>query len=111
MTPVALLRFRKWGRITLPYPQDSEGGHHDDADHQRGSHSSGLTQTRQGRNQYALARRLLAIAIALGLEYGGWCPKGGWAEDHVIPPEVLVLYPKLTATPSFTVRFSIEAID
>lgn len=58
-----------------------------------------------------VARRLLAIAIALGLEYGGWCPKGGWAEDHVIPPGVLALYPKLTATPSFTVRFSIEAID
>jgi hypothetical protein len=37
--------------------------------------------------------------------------EGGWAEDHVIPPGALALYPKMTATLSFTARFSIEAVD
>ena len=49
--------------------------------------------------QTGVDRAALDVAIELGIEYGGWCPKGGWAEDHVIPPGVLVLYPKLTATP------------
>jgi len=49
--------------------------------------------------QTGVDRAALDAAIELGIEYGGWCPKGGWAEDHVIPPGVLVLYPKLTATP------------
>jgi hypothetical protein len=49
--------------------------------------------------QTGVDRAALDIAIELGLEYGGWCPKGGWAEDHVISPGVLELYPKLTATP------------
>jgi hypothetical protein len=33
---------------------------------------------------------------------------GGW---RGVQCGVLALYPKLTATPSFTVRFSMEAID
>ena len=49
--------------------------------------------------QTGVDRAALDAAIELGIEYGGWCPKGGWAEDHAIPPGVLELYPKLTATP------------
>jgi hypothetical protein len=32
------------------------------------------------------------VAIALGHEYSGWVPKGGWAEDYVAPPGVLARY-------------------
>ena len=49
--------------------------------------------------QTGVDRAALDAAIELGIEYGGWCPKGGWAEDHVVAPGVLVLYPKLMATP------------
>ena len=41
--------------------------------------------------QTGVDRAALDAAIELGIEYGGWCPNGGWAEDHVIPPGVLVL--------------------
>ena len=61
--------------------------------------------------QTGVDRAALDVAIEWGIEHGGWCPEGGRAENHVIPPGVLALYPKLTATPSFTVRFSIEAVD
>jgi hypothetical protein len=35
-----------------------------------------------------------------GLDYTGWCPRGGWAEDLPIPPGLLSRYPKLVETPS-----------
>ena len=44
-------------------------------------------------------RAALDAAIAAGLEYGGWCPHGGWAEDRTHPPGVLAAYPRLTETP------------
>jgi hypothetical protein len=34
-----------------------------------------------------------------GITYGGWCPKGGWAEDCPEPLGVLAKYPQLTETP------------
>jgi hypothetical protein len=49
--------------------------------------------------QSGVDRAALDGAIALGLDYGGWCPKGGWAEDHVEPPGVLARYPNLMETP------------
>ena len=42
----------------------------------------------------------LDIAIERGVPWGGWCPKGGWAEDFPDPPGLLNKYPKLTETPS-----------
>ncbi len=42
----------------------------------------------------------LDAALAYGLEYGGWCPQGGWAEDHVTPPGLLDRYPLLREAPS-----------
>jgi hypothetical protein len=36
----------------------------------------------------------------MGVEYGGWCPKGGWAEDFRKPPGLLARYPLLRETPS-----------
>lgn len=45
-------------------------------------------------------RAALEAAVATGTPYGGWCPKGGWAEDLPQPPGVLALYPNLRETPS-----------
>ena len=45
-------------------------------------------------------RAALEAAVATGTPYGGWCPKGGWAEDMPEPPGILALYPDLRETPS-----------
>ena len=39
------------------------------------------------------------MARTCGIDYCGWCPKGGWAEDYPRPPGVLAKYPKLKETP------------
>ncbi len=44
-------------------------------------------------------RAVLDVAIEKGIDYGGWCPKGGWAEDRPKAPGVLAKYPKLKETP------------
>lgn len=44
-------------------------------------------------------RAALDVAQALGIPYGGWCPAGGWAEDHPSPPGLLARYPSLRPTP------------
>jgi hypothetical protein len=43
-------------------------------------------------------RAALDFAIASGLGYGGWCPRGGWAEDMPEPPGLLARYPLLRET-------------
>ncbi len=43
--------------------------------------------------QTGVDRAALDVAIALRVPYGGWCPRGGWAEDLARPPG-------LTETPS-----------
>ena len=50
--------------------------------------------------QTGVDRAALDTAIALGLAYGGWCPRGGWAEDLQTPPGLLTKYPLLRETPS-----------
>jgi Circularly permutated YpsA SLOG family len=49
--------------------------------------------------QSGVDRAVLDIAVERGIDYGGWCPKGGWAEDVPKPPGVLARYPKLKETP------------
>ncbi len=49
--------------------------------------------------QSGVDRAALDIALARGLAYGGWCPRGGWAEDFSAPPGVLAKYSALTETP------------
>ncbi|MGE3528521.1 MAG: putative molybdenum carrier protein [Methyloceanibacter sp.] len=49
--------------------------------------------------QTGVDRAALDIAIANGLAWGGWCPRGGWAEDLPEPPGLLARYPALRATP------------
>ena len=49
--------------------------------------------------QTGVDRAALDAAIEKGIPCGGWCPKGGWAEDMPRPPGVLALYPMLQETP------------
>jgi len=49
--------------------------------------------------QTGVDRAALDVAIERGMEWGGWCPKGGWAEDFTNPPGLLGKYPHLTETP------------
>ncbi len=50
--------------------------------------------------QTGVDRAALDVALALGLPCGGWCPRGGWAEDMPDPPGLLASYPTLNETPS-----------
>jgi putative molybdenum carrier protein len=49
--------------------------------------------------QSGVDRAVLDIAIERSIPYGGWCPKGGWAEDFLTPPGLLAKYPGLKETP------------
>jgi Circularly permutated YpsA SLOG family len=49
--------------------------------------------------QTGVDRAALDVGLELGIPYGGWCPKGGWAEDLPDPPGLLALYPNLRETP------------
>src|SRR6202167_3351570 len=49
--------------------------------------------------QSGVDRAVLDVAEACGTNYGGWCPKGGWAEDFPQPPGLLARYPNLKQTP------------
>jgi hypothetical protein len=49
--------------------------------------------------QSGVDRAVLDVAIGRGIDYGGWCPKGGWAEDLTEPPGLLARYPQLKETP------------
>lgn len=49
--------------------------------------------------QTGVDRAALDTAIEKGLPYGGWCPRGGWAEDLSEPPGLLAIYPNLQETP------------
>jgi hypothetical protein len=50
--------------------------------------------------QSGVDRAALDVAIERALPYGGWCPRGGWAEDMPQPPGLLARYPLLQETPS-----------
>jgi hypothetical protein len=49
--------------------------------------------------QSGVDRAVLDVAVERGIAYGGWCPKGGWAEDFPEPPGLLARYPGLQETP------------
>jgi hypothetical protein len=50
--------------------------------------------------QTGVDRAALDAAIAAGVTYTGWCPKGGSAEDFPEPPGLLTRYPALNETSS-----------
>jgi hypothetical protein len=54
--------------------------------------------------QTGVDRAALDAAIEMGVPYGGWCPKGGWAEDMPHVPGLLALYDGLRETPLFSPR-------
>lgn len=49
--------------------------------------------------QTGVDRAALDVAVARGIDYAGWCPRGGWAEDFPSPPGLLTNYPNLKETP------------
>jgi len=49
--------------------------------------------------QTGVDRAALDVAIERQMAWGGWCPKGGWAEDLPNPPGLLARYAKLRETP------------
>src|SRR6202451_730508 len=49
--------------------------------------------------QSGVDRAVLDVAIERGIDYGGWCPKDGGAEDLSTPPGLLAKYPNLRETP------------
>lgn len=49
--------------------------------------------------QSGVDRAVLDVAVARSIAYGGWCPRGGWAEDFPQPPSLLARYPNLQETP------------
>ena len=50
--------------------------------------------------QTGVDRAALDFALARGIDYGGWCPRGGWAEDMPEPPGLLARYRALTPAAS-----------
>ncbi len=50
--------------------------------------------------QTGVDRAALDFALRTGSSYGGWCPRGGLAEDFPAPPGLLAKYPSLIETPS-----------
>jgi len=49
--------------------------------------------------QTGVDRAALDLAIERGMGWGGWCPKGGWAEDFPNAPGLLPQYPRLKEMP------------
>jgi hypothetical protein len=49
--------------------------------------------------QTGVDRAALNVAVAHGIDYGEWCPRGGWAEDFPEPPGVRAKFPLLRDTP------------
>ncbi len=58
-----------------------------------------ITELASG-GQSGVDRAALDWAATVGVVYGGWCPKGGWAEDLSAPPGLLERYDRLRETPS-----------
>jgi hypothetical protein len=58
-----------------------------------------ITTIRSG-GQTGVDRGALDAATAVGVPVTGWCPSGGWAEDHPVAPGLLTTYPELRETPS-----------
>ena len=65
--------------------------------------------------QSGVDRAALDCAIANGIRYEGWCPRGGWAEDFPTPPGLLTTYAQLTETrsadPSVRTRWNVRDSD
>ncbi len=58
--------------------------------------------------QTGVDRAALDVAIALGIEHGGWCPRGRLAEDGTIPARYLL---RETSSSEYAVRTEQNVID
>ena len=58
--------------------------------------------------QTGVDRAALDVAIGRGIAYGGWCSKGGLAEDMPNPPGLLSRYPGLRETPEVSLSFVVR---
>ena len=67
--------------------------------HLSGPDTALIAAIRSG-GQSGADRGALDAARAQGVGIEGWCPAGGWAEDHSEPPGLLAGYPELVETPS-----------
>lgn len=54
--------------------------------------------------QSGVDRAALDTAVSNEIQYSGWCPAGGWAEDLTEPPGLLVNYPEMKETPDSAVE-------
>jgi len=59
-----------------------------------------MTASLRSGGQTGVDRAALDAAITAGVEYAGWCPLGGRAEDLPTPPGLLATYPSLREAPS-----------
>ncbi|MDN5683276.1 putative molybdenum carrier protein [Corynebacterium glyciniphilum] len=59
-----------------------------------------MIATIRSGGQSGVDRGALDAARAADIPVVGWCPAGGWAEDHPTPPGLLTVYPELAETPS-----------
>jgi hypothetical protein len=50
--------------------------------------------------QSGVDRAAVDFAIKYQVPYGGWIPKGGWAEDYPKPPGLKIYYQSFEETPS-----------
>ncbi len=75
----------------------------------------GVTRRIVTGGQTGVDRAATDVAILLGLDYGGFVPRGGWAEDAPVPPGVLGTYPCFTeledASPATRTRRNVGACD
>lgn len=60
--------------------------------------SAGVITRIVSGGQTGVDRAALDAALRHGLPYGGWCPRGGWAEDLPSPPGLRDRYPFLRET-------------
>ncbi len=58
--------------------------------------------------QTGVDRAALDAAISLGLEHGGWCPRGRLAEDGRLPDDYCL---KETESPDYRVRTELNVLD
>lgn len=58
--------------------------------------------------QTGVDRAALEVALDLGIEHGGWCPRGRLAEDGPIPPQFNLAE---TASPLYHIRTERNVVD
>lgn len=65
--------------------------------------------------QTGVDRAALDVAIQMSIDYGGWCPLGGWVEDMPDAPGLLARYSSLRETterhPALRTKWNVRDSD